>query len=264
MSFRIGLAQTCHPADGDAASLVGRYAAQAADEGVDLLVFPESLMSRYELEKGAFLAQSQEIGGYFSRTVEGIAAHYGLWIVYTMNEKNPAGPDALPFNTAVLVDAVGIRRGCYRKVHLFDTDFTRESERMSAGDSLFEPVSTPFGRIGLGICYDLRFPELARAQAHAGCDVMIYPSAWVDGPGKADQWKVLLAARAVENQMFAVGVSRADEGYIGTSCVYSPAGSALACADGTEQLLVCDIDTSGLEDARCAMPILDHRRRDLY
>ena len=164
----------------------------------------------------------------------------------------------------MLVDAVGIRRGCYRKVHLFDTDFTRESERMSAGDSLFEPVSTPFGRIGLGICYDLRFPELARAQAQAGCDVMIYPSAWVDGPGKADQWKALLAARAVENQMFAVGVSRADEGYIGTSCVYSPAGSALACADGTEQLLVCDIDTSGLEDARCAMPILEHRRRDLY
>lgn len=264
MTFKIGLAQVCHPADGDAASLVGRYAAMAADEGVDLLVFPESLMSRYELEKGDFMAQSQEVGGYFCREVEGIAAHYGLWIVYTMNEKNPSSPDAKPFNTAILVDAVGIRRGVYRKVHLFDTDFTRESDRMSAGDSIFKPVSTPFGKIGLGICYDLRFPELARAQACAGCDIMIYPSAWVDGPGKAEQWKALLAARAVENQVIAVGVSRADEGYAGSSCVCLPSGDVLAQAGSGEQLLTCEIDTSILDPARKAMPILEHRRTDLY
>jgi len=261
MDFTIGLAQTCHPADGNVVALVDEFAAQAKERGVDLLVFPESLMSRYEAERADFLAESQPIGGPFTQSIDAIAAHYGLWIVYTMNEANP---DGLPFNTAIIADAQGQRRGFYRKVHLFDSATTQESERMAASDKLFEPIETPFGKIGLGICYDLRFPELALAAAMKDCEIMIYPAAWVDGQGKANQWKTLLAARAIENGMFVVGVCRADKGYVGCSRVVAPDGELLAQADSTEQLVVCSIDTQESARMRKAIPSLKHRRPEIY
>ena len=261
MEFVIGLAQTCHPADGDVVALVEDYAARAQAAGVDLLVFPESLMSRYEAERAAFLAESQPIGGPFTQAIAGIAANHALWIVYTMNELNPGG---LPFNTAIIVDGGGKRRGVYRKVHLFDSATTRESERMAAGDGLFDPIDTPFGRIGIGSCYDLRFPEQARAAARVGCELMIYPAAWVDGPGKALQWETLLAARAIENGMYVAGVCRADKGYVGRSCVVTPDGAVLARADASEQLITCVIDPEACRSAREAIPVLRHLRPELY
>ena len=211
MQVTIGLAQTKHPEDGDVIALVERFAAEARSRRVDVLVFPESLMSRYEKEAEAFVREAEPADGAFSTALDAIAARYGLWMVYTLNERNPQGN---PFNTAIIVDSTGTKRGIYRKIHLFDTDFTHESDRMSAGSALFEPIDTPFGKIGLAICYDLRFPEQARAAALAGCDILIYPAAWVSGNTKAEQWHTLLAARAIENEMFVVGVSRADEGYI--------------------------------------------------
>ena len=292
MEFTLGLAQCCHAEDGDAVALVRRWAQRAKDSGVDLLVFPESLMSRYEMERSAFLAASQPVGGAFSQAVEGIAAQMGLWIAYTMNERangdgelsygapadalpcergeasGDASGDAVsgkpPYNTAILVDDRGKRRVVYRKVHLFDTDFTQESLRMSAGDALADPVRTPFGRVGIAICYDLRFPEVARRAALLGCDLMLYPAAWVAGEGKVLQWKTLLAARAIENQMFVAGLSRSDEGYIGSSCVFDPSGNVLAEAGEGEELLTCALDVDALGQARTNMPVLRHRRPDVY
>lgn len=262
MQFRVGIAQTCHPEDGDVVALVERFAADAKARGVELLVFPESLMSRFEATLGDFLAQSQPVDGPFTQAIDAIAARYGLWIVYTMNELNDKGGQ--PFNTALVVDDSGIRRGVYRKVHLFDSATTQESERMSASDALFTPIDTPFGTLGLAICYDLRFPEVARLAALAGCTIMAYPSAWVAGPTKVEQWETLLRARAIENELFVLGACRADEGYIGTSTIVGPDGSVLAQAGGEETLLCANIDTDALERMRAAIPVFDHRRPDAY
>lgn len=261
MEYTLGLAQTCHPGDGDVISLVERYVKQAQCQGVDLLLFPESLMSVYEIEKEQFLREAQSLGDAFTCAIDALAREYGLWIVYTVNERNPKGN---PFNTAVIVDDQGMRRGVYRKVHLFDTDRTRESDRMDAGDKLFEPLSTPFGVIGLAICYDLRFPEVARAAAVAGCDLMIYPAAWADGSLKADQWRTLLRARAIENECFVAGVSRADKGYIGQSCIVDPQGVVVAAGGPSEALVVARINTQHIDSVRSKMPVLNHRRDDLY
>ena len=261
MKMVLGLAQTVHPEDGDAVAVVDRFAAEAAERGVDLLVFPESLMSRYEQDAGAFIREAEPLGGAFSQAVDAIAARYGLWMVYTLNEKNPAGK---PFNTAVVVDSAGEKRGVYRKVHLFDTDFTHESDRMAAGDEFFEPIETPFGKLGLAICYDLRFPEQARAAALRGCDVLVYPAAWVDGKTKADQWRTLLAARAIENELFCVGVSRADAGYIGQSAVANPYGILIACGGPGEELITCEIDVDLRKEVYERMPVFEHRRTDVY
>ena len=262
MKVTIGLAQTCHPDDGDVIGLVERWALDAKRRGVDLLVFPESLMTRYELALGQFEAEAQPLDGPFARTVDDIARRTGLWMVYTVNEKNP---DSLkPFNTAVVVDDEGCVRATYRKVHLFDAGPHRESDRMSAGDTILRPIDTPFGKLGIGICYDLRFPELARRQAIEGAEILVYPAAWVDGAGKKRQWETLLAARAIENELFAVGVCRADDGYIGSSLVASPYGRGLVEAGSDEGFYLCTLDTDGLKPLRENMPIFGHRRPDIY
>ena len=135
---------------------------------------------------------------------------------------------------------------------------------MAEGAELMQPVSTPFGMLGLAICYDLRFPEVARAAALEGAEFMVFPSAWVAGPGKVEQWETLLAARAIENGMFVAGVSSADEGRIGNSRVYAPDGALLAAGGPGEQLVTCDIDLAEIARVRSATPSLSHRRVDCY
>lgn len=265
MKITLGLAQCNHPEKTtyrDAVALVEQWCERASARGVDLLVFPESLMTRYEVEEQCFLEAAQPLGGPFCHDVESAAARFGIGIVYTVNELNPSGGN--PYNTVVLVDGTGTRRGVYRKVHLFDTDFTHESDRMSAGDALIDPVESPYGAIGLAICYDLRFPEVARHAALAGAQLMLYPAAWVDGRLKADQWRTLLAARAIENEMFVAGVCRADDGYIAQSCVFGPDGALLASGGAREGLVVAEIDYDAIAQVRAAMPLLDHRRPELY
>ncbi len=269
MTFRLGLAQCCHPADGDVLKLVDAWAARAKEAGVDMLVFPESLMTPFDATADEFAAGAEPVDGPFCRGVDAIAAKHGLWIVYTANERS--GKER-PFNTAIVVDARGEKRAVYRKVHLFDTDFVKESDKITASDVLFEPIETPFCKLGLGICYDLRFPELARAAALAGADLIVYPAAWVDGPRKVDQWRTLLAARAIENELFVAGLSRCDRAfgqakrdYAGHSVVFGPLGEIVAAADhAEEELLVADIDLDAIAEVRAAMPVLDHRREDLY
>ena len=261
MKFTLALAQTRHPEDGDVVGLVARFARGARKTEADIIVFPESLMSRYEVEKAAFLAESQPVDGPFAQAVDAIARDEGLWTVYTMNELNP---DGLPFNTALITGPDGIRRATYRKVHLFDTATVHESERLSAGSRLCDPVETPFGTISAAICYDLRFPEVARHAARQGCMLLVYPSAWFAGPGKRDQWLALLKARAIENEMFVAGVCRCDEGYVGTSAIFGPDGTLLASAGTDEELLICELDTEAITTMRSAIPVLEHLRDDIY
>ena len=254
--FTLGLAQCAHPID------AGAWACRAREAGVDLLVFPEAMMTRFDGSVERFCAQAQDVDGPFARLVDAVAAAEQLWVVYTMNEKNPDG--GLPFNTAIVADSSGAQRARYRKVHLFDAQGHCESERMSAGDELMQPVDTPFGTLGLAICYDLRFPEVARAAALASAQLMLYPAAWVDGPGKVAQWETLLAARAIENGMFVAGVSSCDEGRIGNSRVYAPDGTLLAAGGPDEQLVTCEIDLDEIARVRSATPSLAHRRVDCY
>lgn len=262
MAFTLGLAQCRHPEDGDVLRMADAWMARAVQCGVQLLVFPESLMTPFDASAEEFARAAEPLDGPFCSAMSALAAKHGLWVVYTANEAGKVRP----FNTAVVVDPSGAQRGVYRKVHLFDTSFVRESDKIGAGGEYLEPVETPFGRIGVGICYDLRFPEQARAAAMSGACLMLYPAAWVDGPLKVEQWRTLLAARAIENEFFVAGLSRCDRAfggaardYAGNSCVFGPLGTVVAEAGGTdEELVVCDIDLGEIEQARAAMPVLDH------
>lgn len=283
MSFILGLAQCTHPADGNVVGMARFWFEAAAASKVDLLVFPEAFMGPYDEERGCYRADPEPLDGPFAHAIDALAAEFGIWIVYTLNELNPSG--GRPFNTAVVTDSAGAQRGAYRKVHLFDAQGYRESDRLSAGSELFAPIETPFGKLGLAICYDLRFPEVARAAALAGCQVMLYPAAWVSGPKKALQWETLLEARAIENSMFVAGVTRTDRGYIGNSCIFGPDGALLADGEpafgselpksmqpdefdernaATEMLVMAQIDLTRIDEVRTATPSLAHRRPDVY
>lgn len=263
MVFVLGLAQVAHPADGNAVTQVRDYVGRAARQGCDLVVFPESLMGPWDRASGRYVHEPEPLDGPFCRAVDGIAREFGVWLVYTTEEENPADP-LRPYNTAVVTGADGVRRASYRKTHLYDAIGERESGRMAAGDAPAPVVSTPFCQLGVAICYDLRFPEVARRMALEGAELVVYPSAWVAGPRKVEQWRTLIAARAIENECFVAGLSRTGGGRCGNSLVAGPLGETLAAAGAEERLLTCYIDVGEVARAREAMPVFEHRRPELY
>lgn len=263
MAFTLGLAQVTHPANGNAVAQVRCRVEQAVQKGCDLVAFPESLMGPWDPVAGRYLHKPEPLDGPFCRAVDALAREYGVWIVYTTEEANPSSLQR-PYNTAVICDSSGRQRAAYRKTHLYDALGERESDRMTPGDKPAPVIQTPFCRLGIAICYDLRFPEIARRMALEGAEMLLYPSAWVAGPGKVTQWCTLLRARAIENECFVAGLSRTGNGRCGNSLVVSPSGETLASAGSEECLLTCRIDLSEVTSTRRAMPIFEHRRPELY
>lgn len=260
--FKIALAQMPHPADGNVVAAARQQAQAAANAGAQLLVFPECLMTPFEKTPEDFAASAQPLEGPFAQAMRQMAREFGLWVVFTMNEENSKG--GAPYNTAVVVDDQGRLVNRYRKTHLYIAHGLDESQKMSFGKELFPPVETPFCTLGLGICYDLRFPELARAAALAGSDVLVFPAAWVEGPHKLDHWRSLLSARAIENELYVVGCCRPDANCIGHSLVVDPLGETVAEAGAGSQLLMAEIDLDLVKSTREAMPCFQHRRPALY
>lgn len=268
MEYTIGLAQSGYPENGDVVAQARRYASRAAEAGCQLILFPEDFMWPRGLSAKALHDMAEPVDGPFCQGVAEVMREHGLWAVFTMNESNPAG--GAPFNTAVIVSDAGEIRGSYRKCHLYDALGERESDRLSPGTQLCEPVKTPFCTIGLQICYDLRFPEPARALALSGCDLLVYPAAWHAGSFKIQQWETLLCARAIENELFVAGICRAGRAFTGGSLIADPMGRVLArgtAADSgadMEDLVVCQIDSSIVQTTRRRMPLFEHRRPPLY
>ena len=262
MAFTLGIAQTGFPDAGDVLAQVEQVAARARERSVDLLVFPENLMCPRELSATELAALAEPVDGPFANGIRDIARRHDMWIVFTMSETSPAGGP--PYNTAAVAGADGRAHGAYRKCHLYDAHSVRESDRMTAGDALCRSIATPFCSIGLGICYDLRFPEVARELALDGCDLLLFPAAWHDGPNKSLHWETLLRARAIENECFVAGVCHGASRYVGESHVFDPLGNELLDGGGDGELQTCSIDLAAIRSARDAMPALAHRRPNLY
>ncbi len=223
--------------------------APAKQSNVDLLVFPENFNVEPEGTKGPCKQRMAQV-----------ARELGTWVVYAGREMNTGA--GTPYNTAMVFDDAGSLRAQYRKCHLYDAHGEHESSRMLAGSELLAPIQTPFGKLGLGICYDVRFPEVARYAAVRGCELMLFPAAWHDGPQKLEHWKTLLRARAIENEMFVAGVCLAGDRYVSESYVFDPLGRI--CASGSQPLVCCTINMDEVAKARWAMPVLEHRRPELY
>lgn len=176
-------------------------------------------------------------------------------------------------NSHVLVDDHGSIAAVYRKIHLFDIDVKdgpqlKESDGTIPGDQIVPPVPTPVGNVGLAICYDVRFPELSTILAQQGAHILTYPSAFTQITGSA-HWEVLLRCRAIENQCYVIaaaqtGQHNAKRRSYGHAMVVDPWGCMIAqCREGND-VCVAEIDLDYLNKVRQQMPVMKHKRDDLY
>jgi predicted amidohydrolase len=225
-------------------------------DGADLVVLPEAFAREFG-EPGSDLAPYAEaLDGPFATALGELAASHDVAVLAGMFERS-ADTD-LPYNTLLLAQP-GLQTS-YRKIHLYDSFGYRESDTLSAGP--VRPVTARLGgaRVGLMTCYDLRFPELARALSADGVDVLVVPAAWVAGPGKVMQWQTLLRARAIENVCWVVAAAQPGPRYCGHSMVVSPTGDVVVEAGEGEEVLSVTLDLELVRQAREVNPSLANRR----
>ncbi len=239
--------------------------AEAAARGARLAVLPEMFAWRGPEEGIADAAEPLQ-GPAMARMAEAARRHRLTLVAGSFYEKD--GTAGLPFNTTVVFGADGARLGVYRKVHLFDVALPgkveiRESDRMRAGDEIV-CVDTEAGRVGLSICYDLRFPEMYRRLTREGATLICVPAAFTHATGAA-HWEVLLRARAIENQVYVlapnqIGPTVDGPPVWGGSSIIDPWGVVLARAPDTEGVLTAEIDPDHLAAVRAGLPCLEHAR----
>lgn len=233
-------------------------AAQAAAAGAHLLLLPELWPTGYDLARADDYAAPLDQGPF--ALMAGLAREHGLYLLGTALE---AHSGERPFNTAALYGPDGRLVGAYRKVHLFPP--MGEKEHMTAGNSL--PVlAWPWGRVAVAICYDLRFPEQWRAYTCAGAQLILIPAEWP--ARRVEHWRLLLRARAVENQLFVVGCNRAgtdaDGEFGGHSAAVDPWGRVLVEGGLEPGLFLATLDLDEVARARARFPWLNDRRPELY
>jgi predicted amidohydrolase len=263
--MRVGLAQ--YGAMEDKAANLARaleVAAEAGRRGVELLVFPEVYMHRWTDVAGHAPAEIAEtLDGRFMTAMAYAARAQRLYLVMGMAERAP-GESYRAYNTAVLLSPAGERLAAYRKVHLYDAFNGRESDRFIPGSEPPPVVDTPLGKIGLQICYDIRFPEWSRILALRGAEIIALPTSWVTGPLKEEHWVTLVRARALENTCWIAAADQVRPDRVGRSLVVDPMG--VVVADGGEEagLVTAEVDLERLRRVRQKLPALAHRRPDLY
>ena len=206
-------------------------------------------------------ASAETTDGPFVCAMKELAQEYGIWTVFGMRE--PADAER-SYNTTVVLDDAGRMIRAYRKTHLYDAFSTRESDTIVPGSELFEPFDTPFARIGLLVCYEMRFPEIARDQALKGAELILMPTAWVRGRQKSEHLRLSVAARALENTVFVAMCDMCGGIRIGESAVAGPLGEVIAQAGSESTLLIAEIDTDQIAAARKVLPVLENRRPELY
>jgi predicted amidohydrolase len=278
-SVRVACVQLRAVADVDAnLETAERLCERAAGLGAELVVLPEkwpAFGGREEL-----WAAAEEIGpapgahaaeGPICGAVSSWARRHGMAIVAGSISERVASDVERLRNTSVAFDADGRLVASYRKLHLFDVDVEgnrfRESDTERPGD---EPclVELAGAAVGLTVCYDLRFPELFRAYALAGAEIVTLPAAFLERTGR-DHWEPLLRARAIENGIFVAAASQ--QGTLGggfraygRSLVCDPWGVVLAQAGDGEGVVVADCARATLERVRREVPVLAHRRPAAY
>jgi len=234
---------------------VRRELERLAGEGVQLVLLPEMWATGFAYKQLNELAQ--RTAGILDE-LAGLSLKYGMVIVGSLPEPH----DNKVYNTAYVLDR-GKLKGKYRKIHLFS--LMQEDRFFDAGDSWLL-VETSIARIGVFICYDLRFPELARRLALEGADVLVVPGEWPKP--RQEHWRTLLRARAIENQLYVMAanccgvVGKLD--FFGMSMIVDPKGEMLAEAGYEPQSIVADLDFAAMSDWREQIPCFNDRKPDCY
>ena len=227
----------------------------------DLIILPEAVMHDFGSPETPLGPVAQPLDGPFVAALAELARHYASVVVAGMFERSD-DPDR-PYNTLVALDADGSPLASYRKAHLFDSFGHRESDKLRSGEPQPVTIDIEGLRIGLMTCYDLRFPEQARALVDVGAQVLAVPAAWVRGPLKEDQWVVLLRARAIENTVYVAGAGQCGPMYCGRSALVDPMGVIVAALGEADGVATGVVEPDRLRSVRAHNPALQHRRWDV-
>lgn len=248
--------------------IADRLIKEAVDAGAKLIALPENFafMGHHELDKLAIKEQDGQ--GPIQDFLANVAKKYSTWVVGGTLPIASQDPNKVRASCLVFDDH-GQRVARYDKVHLFDVDVPetneayRESNSIEAGDNLLV-LDTPFGKLGVAVCYDLRFPEFFRKMSKQGMELLVIPSAFTDKTGAA-HWELLLRARAVENLCYVIapnqgGIHENGRRTFGHSMIIDPWGMVLDCYKTGGGFVVADIDHERLAKVRNTFPALTHRR----
>jgi nitrilase len=244
-----------------------RLLTEAARAGARVAVLPENfgLMGRHDAERVA--AAEPAGGGPQQDFCAAVAARLGLWIV--AGTIPVRAEDGRAYGSCLVYDHRGEQVARYDKIHLFDVHIRERDERYHEsghtcpGEQVVV-LDTPVGRMGLAVCYDLRFPELFRQLAAQGAEIFALPSAFTEATGRA-HWEVLIRARAIENLAYIVAPAQGGlhvngrETY-GHSLVVDPWGMVLAERAEGPGVITAELDMGRLTELRRGFPVLDHRR----
>jgi predicted amidohydrolase len=264
--LRIGLIQMTSTADraanlDRAATMVRR----AASDGARLVALPENFS--YLRSEGDPPPRPEPLDGETVTRFSALARDHAIWLLLGSIPED-SGTAGKIHNTSVLLRPDGSTAAVYRKIHLFDVAIPgevelRESDGVEPGDELIT-ADTPWGRIGLSVCYDLRFPELYRALAFQGATMLFVPAAFTSYTGRY-HWEALLRARAIENQCYVAapaqsGRHSASRSSWGRTTVVDPWGEIVASLGEGEGILAAELDPARVEEVRRRLPCLSHAR----
>ena len=243
-----------------------RMVAEAARNGAQIVVLPEMFNCPYAREY---------FRPYARRGHAAAVAAMSRWArengVLLVGGSVPELEGDKLYNTCFVFDEEGRQIARHRKVHLFDVDLPgmrfMESHSFAPGEQI-TTFETRWGTMGAAICFDIRFPELFRAMARRGAQIIFLPAQFNQKTGPA-HWELSLRARAVDNELFVVGASAAKyEGFSyeswGHSAVVDPFGTVLAAADDSEQILYAELDLARIAEVRAQLPTFLHLREELY
>lgn len=244
----------------------GRFIAQAARAGARLVALPENFACMPASDGAIRAVAEDDGGGAIQDFLAGQARSHQVWLVGGTAPLR-AEDDKLHASCMVF-DPEGRRVARYDKMHLFDVDLAggesyRESNQFAAGERVVV-CETPFGRLGLAVCYDLRFPELFRAMLADGVELIAVPSAFTAQTGRA-HWEVLVRARAIENSTYVIapgqcGRHASGRTTHGDSMVVNPWGEVLDRLPSGSGYAIAEIDPAELARVRETLPSLHHRR----
>jgi len=280
-SFRIGLVQmSCSLDPNENLAKAEWKVREAAAKGAQVICLPELFRSQYfcREEKAELFALAESIPGPSTEALGKLARELKVVIVGSLFERRAAG---LYHNTVAVLGPDGEITGLYRKMHIPDDPLYFEKFYFTPGDLGFSSVATPFGKLGVLICWDQWYPEGARIAALSGADLLVYPTAigWHPsekaeyGPAQLDAWRTIQRSHAIANGIYVAAVNRVgyegppDHGleFWGSSFIADPFGQVIAQAScDQEEILSAECDPRRMEDVRRNWPFLRDRRIDAY
>jgi len=241
-----------------------RLIGQAKRQEAELIAFPEFLMAFSPASQSAaeLTVVAESVHGPFITALRESAREARLGVLAPIYETSPIAHRV--YDTAVWIDAAGSIASVYRKLHLYDAFGFKESDKFHPGADIAALVNFGAAHCATMLCYDLRFPELARMLALEGANILFAPSGWVQGDLKVEHWQTMIKARALENGCFVIAPNQVGNIYTGHSLVVDPMGRILVDMPDEQELALIDIELSLVNEVREKLPLLQNRRADVY